>query len=147
MATPEQTKFKAGGGDLTCRFPQILNLSSPGPGDASMALMQVFSYNDSVKSGVLRTYLKSDYSFSESSDKEFYHTDRSSDFKSVHYASQNEVYTVIVDTSSKKDYIVKYDISGANKYTTWFLETLDTNHGASNKIGHLDSLITGLASE
>ena len=147
MATPEQTKFKAGGGDLTCRFPQILSLSSPGPGGASMVLMQVFSYNDSVKSGVLRTYLNSDYSFSESSDKEFYHTDRSSDFKSVHYASQNEVYTVIVDTNSKKDYIVKFDISGANKYTTWFLETLDTNHGAGNKIGHLDSLITGLASD
>ena len=147
MATPEQTKFKAGGGDLTCRFPEIKSLSSPGPGGASMVLMQVFSYNDSTRSGMMRTYLNADYSFSETSDKEFYHTDRSSDFRSVYYASQSEVYTVIVDTISKKDYIIKYDISGANKYTTWSLESLDTNHGAGNKIGHLDSLITGITSD
>ena len=109
-----------------------------------MVLMQVFSYNDSTRSGVMRTYLNADYSFSETSDKEFYHTDRSSDFRSVFYASQSEVYAVIVDTSSKKDFIIKYDISGANKYTIWSLESLDTNNAAGNMIGHLDSLITGI---
>lgn len=62
-----------------------------------MVLMQVFNYLIWFKHGVLRTYLNSDYSFSETLDKMHFTNSMRVEIRSVLYVDQNIVYAMAYD--------------------------------------------------
>ena len=109
-----------------------------------MALMQIFSVEGVYRVGVMRTYLNSDYSFSESKDTVYLYNRMKGRVVSVYYVDENQVYGLTVNTFGN-NMLIHFNLSGdvTNAIQAWNLKSL-ASKADGYWFGHLDSVITGL---